>query len=867
MNISRELWLHVEPLLAAGLEMDAIERAAWLARLDVTDPQGAPFVRRMLAAHERAERSREMETVPRLAASPAWTSAYAQGARIGPFELVRPLGRGGMGEVWLARQADGRVAREAALKLPTIHQQGGSWRERFRRERDILARLEHPHIARFYDAGVTDSGQPWLAMEFVEGLSLAEHVASRSLSIPERLALFRQVLSAVGHAHRYLVVHRDLKPGNVLIDARGQVKLLDFGIAKLLDEEDAAGPSGELTRIGGRVMTLRYAAPEQVAGGTITTATDVYALGVNLHELVTGLAPYRAVREGRTLTDAMLLQEDTTVPSKLALTADAARQCGLASPQQLARRVSGDLDAIVLKAMRRDPAQRYASVELIDEDILAHLERRPVKARAGTWRYLAGRFAARHKLPLATAAAVVVTLLAGLVMIDRERRVAVAERARAEKHFAAVRKLANTFVFEVHDEIEGLAGSLKAREMLIKTALQYLDELEKEAGNDPALAYDIAAAYRKIGEIQGQPGGANTGDLVASLANFQKGKRLFVALDATRPNDIAVVRDHMRLSYALARAYVLKADPRWQDEIAATVKLSERVAALPGATPRDRARAASTMAEQANLTSVMAGQSAAVEATVARAVANLEALARELPGDLGVRENLAATYERAASINAGDKHTPQSLRLAIAYLRTEGEVLRGIAAERPNEQRIHAMQLAYLVNLAQNLTTAGELAEAERTIGEALELAAVLLARDPRNAERTVDSLMASNSAAFIAYRLGDPPRTIRRAREALAFAARLPEATRGTRDVRNIIAEAKFYLGGGLLASSSAPSLDVGQRRALLLESRSLLAEAAAFLDEVRREKLGHFNESESRELDDTLKRCEEALARLRPA
>ena len=453
--------------------MDGPARLAWLAGIDTTHPEAAPILRRMLVTHDRAERAGELETVPRLAPSPSWSSTHSAGMAIGPFELIRPLGHGGMGEVWLARQADGRVQRDVALKLPAIHQQGEVWRERFRRERDILAKLEHPHIARLYDAGITEAGQPWLAMEYVEGLTLSGHVASRAHSIPERLALFRQVLDAVAHAHRHLVVHRDLKPANILIDLSGQVKLLDFGIAKLIGGGEAAEVSGALTRLGGRMMTLRYAAPEQVSAGTITTATDIYALGVILHELLTGLSPYRAVREGKPLTEVMLLQEQVGVPSRLAI------------PKKLARLLAGDLDAIVLKALRRDPAERYVSVELFDADVLAHLEKRPVKARAGTWRYLAGRFVVRHKLPLAMASAVLLTLLAGLVMAERERRVAVAEKARAERHFASVRKLANTLIFDVHSQLETLAGSLKARETLLKSSLEYLDALANESGNTP----------------------------------------------------------------------------------------------------------------------------------------------------------------------------------------------------------------------------------------------------------------------------------------------------------------------------------------------------------------------------------------------
>ena len=864
MKLSRELWLKVEPLFATALEMEVSARDAWLAGLDATQPEAAPILRRMLETHERAERSREMETVPRLAASPGWSSAHAPGARIGPFELVRPLGHGGMGEVWLARQADGRIEREVALKLPALHQQGEVWRERFRRERDILASLEHPNIARLYDAGVTESGQPWLAMEFVAGLSLSDHLSSRSLSLPGRLALFRQVLAAVAHAHRHLVVHRDLKPANILIDGSGQVKLLDFGIAKLVDEAGAPDASGELTRLGGRVMTLRYAAPEQVAAGAITTATDIYSLGVILHEMVTGLAPYRAVREGRPLTDAMLLAEGATMPSRLALTEDAARQCGLASPRQLARLVSGDLDAIVLKAMRREPTDRYASVELFDEDIRRHLERRPVKARAGTWRYLAGRFAARHKLPLATAAAVLVTLLAGLVMAERERRVAVAEKARAERHFASVRKLANTFIFEVHAKIESLPGSLEAREMLVRTSLEYLDALAAEAGRDPALTYEIAAAYRNIGNIQGQAGAANKGDLAASIRNFEKSKGLFAELARANPDGLAVAREHRKLSYALARGYYLTMDPRWQAEIDETIRLSARIAASPGATPEDRSLLPLARLEKANLASIATGRNPGNEDEMKRAVAELEAIGREAPGQADLRENLAGAYLRIGKLLYHAGRTPQSVQEALLYLRKARAIRMELRAEAPGDGRRQAAEFEAVLELGRAQGVAGDLRGADRTMGEAVALSREIAARDPSNANLAADLVDVLGAAAEIAIQVDDQPRAIRLCREALALAARLPEEARKSWDVRIFVSNAKAALGYALVATAERPAGSPDRRLAMLLEARALLADAAAFIAAARAENRGAVPESYMKLFEATVKRCDEAIARL---
>jgi serine/threonine protein kinase len=864
VKLSPEIWRQVGPLFSEALEQGPATREAWLARAEAGQPEAVSFVRRMLAAHERAERSGDLETVPKLAPPPPWAGARASGERVGPFELLRPLGRGGMGEVWLARQADGRIEREVALKLPMAREDAGAWRERFRRERDILARLEHPNIARLYDAGVTDAGQPWLAMEYVEGLPLAEHVAARPTPVAARLAIFRQVLAAVAHAHRHLVVHRDIKPANILIDGSGQVKLLDFGIAKLVEGADAATDAGDLTRLGGRVMTIRYAAPEQVAGGAITTATDIYSLGVVLHELVTGLSPYRAAREGRALTEAMLLQEETSVPSRLGLTAAVARQCGLESPRQLARLVSGDLDAIVLKAMRRDPAERYASVELLDEDIARHLARRPVKARAGTWRYLAGRFVARHRLPLAMAAAVLVTMTAGLVLAERERRVAVAERERAQKHFASVRSLANTFIFDVHAEIESLPGSLKAREMLIRTSLEYLDALQGEAGGDPGLMLELATAYRNIGNIQGQPGGANQGNPTLALASFEKAKRLHEAIDAARPADIAALREHTSLSYVLARAYVLRADPRWQDEITRTVALARRTAALPGATPRDRARVAGAMAEQASLTGLMVGQGPQVEALVAQAVDLLEALAKEEPGNAAVLQNLASTHQRAGNLLTGNRHTPASVRAGAEHYRKGAELLRSQLAGRPGDERLGKLLLENLVGRANALALAGEPREADRVMAEALAMSADFIASDPANVEAATDRITTLAQAAFVANRAGDPARAIRHAREALAVAARLPADVLRIRDVRSNVAEAKAFLAYGLLAAAQAPRAGRGKRLAGLREARGLLRESLAFVDEARAEKLGAVPEDEVRQMQEALRRCEEGIARL---
>ena len=814
LKLSSDRWHEVEPLLSAALDLEAGAREEWLAGLAATRPDIAPLLRRLLAAHDRAERSGELDAIRPLAQGPGGSSVHAAGERLGPFELVRPLGRGGMGEVWLARQVDGRVRRDVALKLPALAHQAEVWRERFRRERDILARLEHPHIARLYDAGVAESGQPWLAMECVTGRTLMEHASARGLSLPQRLALFRQVLAAVAHAHRHLVVHRDLKPGNILVDEAGAVKLLDFGIAKLVEEGDS-DIAGELTRLGGRMMTLRYAAPEQVAAEAITTATDIYALGVVLHELVTGLSPYRAVRESRVLTEAMLIEGLPAIPPRLTLTAD--------------------LQAIVLKAMRRDPGQRYASVELLDEDIAACLERRPVKARAGTWRYLGGRFIVRHKLPLALAFAVVVALGAGLVVAIAERRDVLAEKARAERHFASVRKLANTFIFEVPAKIEKLPGSLAAREMLIATSLEYLDALAREPGRDPGLMLELASAYRSIGNIQGEPREANRGNLGASIANFEKSSALLEELERLKPGDIGTGRERWRTSFALAMAYYQVTDPRWRAEFRRAVGLADRLSATPGGSIDVRLLSAFTRGREAHVIAISTGRTPELVATLLDSIAQFESLASQAPPEAVLRDRLVILYRNAGVVLAGPGQGEPRLAEAIAYFEKSLALARELHSAAPGDAQLEGLERTSTVLLARHLAAAGDLSRSNALMAEAVALVEKRTARDPDDVTIAVSRLEILVGAADVANRLGDYSRAIRLCRNVLASAATLPAQAARLRDVRMQSAESKVILGYALVATADHGSADRASRLAMLQEARALFADVSRFVDEVR--------------------------------
>jgi serine/threonine-protein kinase len=350
------------------------------------------------------------------------------GQTVGPYVLLRLLGTGGMGEVWLAQRADGGLQREVALKLPLSNPLPWDLAERFSLERDILARLEHPNIARLYDAGVSAEGQPYLAMEVVHGEPITAFSDGRGLDVEARIALFQQALAAVQFAHANLVLHRDLKPSNILVTAGGEVRLLDFGIAKLL-AADAPAPQGTVTEYAGRMLTPAYASPEQILGQPLSTASDVYTLGVVLFELLTGKAPYHVELSSVAQLELAIVQGDPLRPS--AAIDDDAAQFRRTTRRGLARQLAGDLDTVVSKALAKGPGDRYGSAAALAEDLQRVLAKEPVQARPPSTVYRASRFLRRHRWASLATAAAILALLGSTAVAVRQARLAQAQARNA----------------------------------------------------------------------------------------------------------------------------------------------------------------------------------------------------------------------------------------------------------------------------------------------------------------------------------------------------------------------------------------------------------------------------------------------------
>ena len=451
--------------------------------------------------------------------------------RIGNYHIVREIGRGGMGAVYLAQRADEQYEKLVAIKLIKRGMDTDSVLRHFRNERQILANFDHPNIARLFDGGTSEDGLPYFVMEYVEGVPIDRYCEEQQLSIRARLTLFRQVCAAVSYAHRHLVIHRDIKRSNILVTSEGVPKLLDFGIAKILQQQEDAEALATMT--GLRLMTPEYASPEQLRGEPVTTASDVYSLGVVLYELLTGHSPYQSFTNSRRRLAGAVTTMEPKRPSTVIRESGNPRSA-IRNPQLL----KGDLDNIVLTALRREPERRYQSVDQFSEDIQRHLEAKPVRARKDTIGYRTATFVRRNKGVAAAAALVFLTLLGGVIATSWQAHRATVEKVRAERRFNDVRKLAHSVLFDYHDAIKNLPGATQVRERLVKDGLAYLDSLASEATGDPALQRDLAAAYERLGDVRGQTYSANLGDRAGAMESYGKALRIREALVAVAPHDV-----------------------------------------------------------------------------------------------------------------------------------------------------------------------------------------------------------------------------------------------------------------------------------------------------------------------------------------
>lgn len=704
---SPDHWAAVRALFDEAVALPAAERREFL------DSITAPAAVRDEVASLLAHADEDGTDSQGFLASPAEPARalLPPGLRLGAWEITALLGTGGMGEVYGARRADGAYEARAAVKLLRSGLDSAGVLRRFAQEQRALARLDHPHIARLLDAGRAPDGRPYFVMEQVDGQPLDR--AAQGLPLRERLGLFLQLADAVAHAHRQLLLHRDLKPGNVLVTAAGELKLLDFGIAKAIDPLEADG--GDATLAGERPFTPHYASPEQVRGEPVGTPTDQYSLGVLLYLLLAGQRPY-----GRDATTAM----------------SASRAVLEETPAPLPAGTPYDLVLIVGRALQKTPEDRYPSVEALAADLRAHLEGRPVSVRRPSWGYLASRFVRRHRGAVAGSALAVLALVGGTAVALWQARVAEAARAAAEQRFVQVRQLANQLVFKYHDQIENLPGATKAREMLLTDAAAFLDQLRQAASDDPGLAEELAGTYYRISRLQGADQSINTGEHAAAEANLDKALALTRYYVDSKAASLTALANAVSMHVSKGEMFQRRGQMAEADAaLSAGLPLVERALArdakdgwaLAGAITLHGIRAR-ILGSQLGHASLGRWSEACASADRARAAADT-AVATD-PTNNYAPDSLAFTLGEQAHCRFLAGRTDE----AAALFERQVGLRDQMAAKFPDDQDFRWQRAVARAHLVRLRAAQGRLAEARPLLDQARQIAQEAQAADPANA-------------------------------------------------------------------------------------------------------------------------------------
>jgi eukaryotic-like serine/threonine-protein kinase len=810
-----EEWRRVKAILEDALERPASERTAFIGRACGEDIALREHVRALVRAAEGEGGMIDAGNAVVAGAEVPEPPGRA-GERVGAYALEAEIARGGMGVVYLARRADAEFQKNVAIKLMRPGLIGGADLRRFKSERQIAAALDHPHIARLLDGGTTAAGEPYFVMEYVEGRPLLEFCRSRRLALRARLDLFRRVCDAVQYAHQHLVVHRDLKPGNILVGEDGMPKLLDFGIAKLVSEEGGGLP--DPTATFERVLTPEYASPEQVRGRPVTTASDVYSLGVILYELVADEKPYRIESSDPAELIRLVCERDPERPST--------RAPGL----------SGDLDAIVLKALRKEPERRYPSAAALSDDLGRFLDGRPVEARRGSTSYRARKFVRRHRVGVLATALVFAAMAAGVWATLREARHARAAEARAERRFNDVRKLANSFLFEFHDAIQDLPGATPARALVVRRALEYLDSLSKESSGDRTLRRELAEAYRRVGDVQGNPFMANLGDFRGAADSY--GKAIALLEPFARGADATDAEQATLATTYLVAAGLSVSEGHAEAALATSKKglaLREDLAARrpdDGERQMDLAQAWQYVAFDANA----AGKRIEARAALDSQRAILEAQARARPSDRGVRRSLEQNLYVEGELETSSGDRPAALE---RYREAEG-IQEGLVEEDPASVTFRR-DLAYTLTAVGNSQMATkDPAAALETYRRALAVFEAMAAADPKSADPALGVAISRHNAGEALQALGRTVEALAEFRRARPAYEAVVAAGASDTWVSGMLGDLYVDTADAELVAGDADACGLYGKAVEILEPMS----AAGTLTEKRRPSLEHARE-----------------------
>lgn len=659
------------------------------------------------------------------------------GKQVGPYHVLEEIGHGGMGTVYRAVRGDDDFQVQVALKVISRGADEPLLLDRFRSERQILAKLEHPNIARLLDGGATEDGLLYFAMEYVDGKSLTRYCDSRNLPVSERIQLLLKVCDAVAYAHRNLIVHRDLKPDNILVTHDGTPKLLDFGIARIL-ESSSAGDRADQTVTLVRMVTPAYASPEQIRGEPVGVASDIYAMGVLLYELLTGRRPYKLEPAWAESARIICEQEPTRASAAIVCdTSDATEQisrCRNTTADGLRKRLTGDLDNILAVALRKDPGHRYLSVDQFQQDLENHLKGRPVMARGDSLLYRTRKFIGRHKLPVLAATLAAITLcVAGVFTVRESRRLAL--------RVATDQKLASSFLVDIHKEIARLPGSTPVRRELLAKSLDYLNGLAREGYGDRTTKRSLALAYERFADLLAGVGGAGLGKPADALKTYESAKRIREQLAREFPNDAEVQSDlasnYMMGSYIVGR--VASVDQRQQYDRKA-LDVSRRLAMQYPTDSKYQALLAAAYTGSA-YSFGLDGRWKEAASLYRKAVPIREQFAHAAPNDRDAQRELANIHYRIGVLEAQAERPREALPELKEALRIQKALLVRDPGDR--QTRFEIAGTDHFLGVA--LGTAGRVAESLASFQEAITIREAMLATDEHDARTR--SMLAGNYA------------------------------------------------------------------------------------------------------------------------
>jgi eukaryotic-like serine/threonine-protein kinase len=778
-------WDRAQRLFSAAADLSPSGREIFLDQSCAGDPELRAEVESLIRAD-----SGSSEYIAAAVASEASSLLDSQfpGDRMGPYRVLRPLGLGGMGAVFLAIRDDDQYQSQVAIKVVKWGMDTAEVLGRFRHERQILANLDHPYIARLFDGGTTGDGLPYFVMEFVEGEPVDTFCRERKLDIKARLRLFLKVCEAVAYAHRNLVVHRDLKPANIFVTATGTPKLLDFGISKLVSA-DAAG-----TGTAFQVFTPDYASPEQVRGEPVSTATDVYSLGAILFELLTG-------ERAQKVTATTPLEVDRAIC-----------QTEVARPSLIVRNIHSDLDNIVLMAMRKEPGRRYASADQLAADVERHLDGEPIVARQNSVLYRTGKFLRRNWWEAAAACVVAGSLVAATVIsglqyrrAEAERRIAVGERHRAEEESrqavearqaeARVRliadqqrdqaqiqraraeqrvndliDLANKTLFDVNDAVQSLPGALAARQMIVKTTLSYLERLEKDVGEDQRIRLVLISAYYKVGLIQGDTESASLHDFPGAQASFLKAEALIMPMSRARADDPDLLFRRVKIEGALADILFRMGQRNAAAE--AFRKLLPAARSVGQLRPNDveSAKEEALILGRLGVTLHVDAPADGVEQHQ-KALAILRDLVIRFPRDSELKQDLATGLADAGGAFQSTDRLDQAAESFRQAILLREELLRVDPANLRLQRNLLVANGNYAVVLGGAWTSnLGRFAEAREAGRKAIAIAHSMVAADPQDANARFDLSMSLSRLGAIEPEAGGAAASLAALQEAITL-------------------------------------------------------------------------------------------------